>query len=45
MEISPTIHDAVRTLLNADGHFEIGPTITDLARLPRIVQARKRGEG
>ena len=45
MEISPMIHDAVCTLLEADGHFELGPTIKDLARLPRVVQARRRGEG
>jgi release factor glutamine methyltransferase len=43
MEISPMIHDAVRALLEADGRFELGPTIKDLARLPRVVQARKRG--
>jgi release factor glutamine methyltransferase len=42
IEISPTIHDAVRTLLEADGRFELGPTIKDLARLPRVVHARKR---
>ena len=42
MEISPTIHDAVRTLLEADGRFELGPTIKDLARLPRVVQAKKK---
>ena len=35
MEISPTIHDAVRKLLEADGRFELGPTIKDLARLPQ----------
>jgi release factor glutamine methyltransferase len=44
MEISPMIHDAVRKLLEADGRFEPGPTIKDLARLPRVVQARRRGE-
>ncbi len=44
MEISPMIHDAVRTLLEADGRFELGPTIKDLARLPRVVQGRRRGE-
>jgi release factor glutamine methyltransferase len=43
MEISPTIHDAVRTLLESDGRFQLGPTIKDLARLPRVVQARRRG--
>ena len=42
MEISPMIHDAVRTLLESDGRFELGPTIKDLARLPRVVQARKK---
>ncbi len=42
LEISPTIHDAVRTLLEADGRFEIGPTIKDLARLPRVVQGKRR---
>ncbi len=42
MEISPTIHDAVRKLLESDGHFELGPTIKDLARLPRVVQAKRR---
>ena len=45
MEISPTIHDAVRKLLEADDRFEPGPTIKDLARLPRVVQARRKGEG
>lgn len=40
MEISPMIHDAVRALLESDGRFELGPTIKDLARLPRVVQAR-----
>ena len=42
MEISPMIHDAVQSLLEADNRFELGPTIKDLARLPRVVQARKR---
>ena len=42
MEISPTIHDAVRKLLESDGRFELGPTIKDLARLPRVVQARRK---
>ena len=39
MEISPMIHDAVRALLESDSRFELGPTIKDLARLPRVVQA------
>ena len=43
LEISPMIHDAVRKLLEADGRFELGATIKDLARLPRVVQAKKRG--
>ena len=43
MEISPTIHDAVCALLESDTHFELGPTIKDLARLPRVVQAKKTG--
>ena len=42
MEISPTIHEAVRALLAADERFQIGPTIKDLARLPRVVQARRQ---
>ena len=42
LEIGPAIHDAVRGLLEADGRFELFPTIKDLARLPRVVQAKKR---
>lgn len=42
MEIGPAIHDAVCSLLNADGRFELCPTIKDLARLPRVVQAKKQ---
>ena len=41
MEISPMIHDTVRRLLEADPRFHLGPTIKDLARLPRVVQARR----
>jgi release factor glutamine methyltransferase len=41
MEINPALHDAVHGLLEADGRFELGPTIKDLARLPRVVQARR----
>jgi methylase of polypeptide subunit release factors len=41
MEISPTIHDSVRRLLEADARFDSGPTIKDLARLPRVVRARR----
>lgn len=42
MEISPTIHDAVRELLENDGRFDVGPTIKDLARLPRVVRATRK---
>ncbi len=42
MEIGPAIHDAVCELIGADGRFELGQTIKDLARLPRVVQAKKR---
>jgi release factor glutamine methyltransferase len=42
MEINPALHDAVRALLEADGRFDLGPTIKDLARLPRVVQAKRR---
>ena len=42
MEISPTIHDAVRAILESDARFDLAPTIKDLARLPRVVQARKK---
>jgi release factor glutamine methyltransferase len=42
MEISPMIEPTVRTLLEAVAAFEAGPTIKDLAGLPRIVQASKK---
>ena len=42
IEISPMIHDAVLALLAADPRLEPGPTIKDLARLPRVVQAKKK---
>jgi release factor glutamine methyltransferase len=41
IEISPMIHDAVREILGGDARLEIGPTIKDLAKLPRVVQARR----
>jgi hypothetical protein len=41
MEISPTIHAAVCELIATDPRFEPGPTIKDLARPPRVVQARR----
>jgi len=42
IEISPTVHDAVRALLEAHGRLKVSPTTKDLARLPRVVQAEKR---
>lgn len=42
VEISPMIHDAVSAIVRNDGRFELGETIRDLARLPRVVQARRR---
>jgi len=42
MEINPALHDAVHALMQADGRLEPGPTIKDLARLPRVVQAKKQ---
>ncbi len=42
MEINPALHDAVHALIQADGRLEPGPTIKDLARLPRVVQAKRR---
>ncbi len=44
IEISPMIHDAVRSLLEADDRLQPGPTVKDLARLPRVVQAIRRPE-
>ena len=42
MEISPMLEAAVRELISADGRFELGPTIKDLAGLARVVQARRK---
>jgi len=42
VEISPMIHDAARALFEADGRYELGPTVKDLARLPRVVRARRK---
>ncbi len=42
IEISPMLHDAVEGLVAADARWEPGPTIKDLARHPRVVQARRR---
>jgi release factor glutamine methyltransferase len=42
LEISPMIHDAVRALVAGQPRLELGPTVKDLARLPRVVTARRR---
>ena len=39
IEIGPSISEAVESLLDQTERLERGPTIKDLARLPRIVQA------
>ncbi len=41
IEISPMIHDAVQALLAAAPGLQPGPTVKDLARLPRVVQAKR----
>jgi release factor glutamine methyltransferase len=41
MEISPMIDARVRELLEEDGHFEVRPTIKDLAGHPRVIEARR----
>jgi release factor glutamine methyltransferase len=41
MEISPMIEESVRKLIAANGNFELLPTIKDLARQARVVQAKK----
>jgi release factor glutamine methyltransferase len=41
MEISPMIDAAVRKLIEADGRFELLPTIKDLAGHARVIQARR----
>jgi release factor glutamine methyltransferase len=43
IETSPMVHDSVRALVGAEPRLELGPTIKDLARLSRVVQARKKG--
>jgi release factor glutamine methyltransferase len=42
IEISPMIHDRVVALFAAEQRFESPTIIKDLARLPRVVQARKK---
>lgn len=41
MEVSPMIEPAVRQLLQGDGRFEQVATTKDLAKLPRVVEARR----
>jgi len=41
IELSPMIHDAVLALLEAEERLQPGPTIKDLARLPRVVRAKR----
>ncbi|HUY34702.1 MAG TPA: peptide chain release factor N(5)-glutamine methyltransferase [Pirellulales bacterium] len=41
-EISPQLDAPVRELVTADGRFELGPTVKDLAGLARVVQARRK---
>jgi release factor glutamine methyltransferase len=43
LEVSPTTHDAVLALLAADPRFEPASTVRDFNRLPRVVQAKRRG--
>ena len=42
LEISPMLQQRVEALLAADDQLELGPTIKDLAALPRVVQARRK---
>jgi len=42
IEVSPMVHDAAKAILEADKRFEPGETVKDLARLPRVVQAKRK---
>ena len=42
VEISPMLHKSVRQLVTADTRFELGPSVKDLNRHPRVVQARRK---
>ncbi len=44
IEFSPTICDAARVLVEADRRFEQVAVLKDLARLPRVIQAKRRAE-
>ncbi len=41
IEVSPMIHDPVQELLSATSGLQPGPTVKDVARLPRVVVAKK----
>lgn len=41
LEVSPMIHDAVVRLIEAEPQYTAGPSIKDLSRLPRVVQASR----
>ncbi|HTQ41011.1 MAG TPA: peptide chain release factor N(5)-glutamine methyltransferase [Pirellulales bacterium] len=41
LEVSPMTEPAVRELISHHGGFELGPTLKDAARHPRIVQAKR----
>jgi len=43
LEISPMIHESVLALIAAEDRLEPAVTIKDLARHPRVVQAKRRG--
>jgi len=42
IEIAPAIHRPARAILEADDRLQVGPTINDLARLPRVLQAVRK---
>ena len=42
VEISPMIHQSVCEIVSAEPRLELGPTVKDLARHPRVVVARRR---
>ncbi len=41
IEVSPIVHDAARAMLQADGRFDVAPTLKDAARLPRVLLAKR----
>ncbi len=41
IEVSPMIHEAAVELIQAEPRLEVGPTVKDLGRQPRVVQAKK----